>query len=103
MTPRNGRRDGDATFMLRLYVAGRTPNSTRARDNLTELCERHLPGRHAIEVVDVLEEPRRALEAGILVAPTLVKLSPAPSRVVIGDLGDEAVVLLALEVDRDGQ
>ena len=32
----------------------------------------------------------------ILATPTLIKLSPAPVRKIIGDLGEEAKVLLAL-------
>ncbi len=32
-------------FVLRLYVAGITPRSSEAIDNVTNLCEEHLAGR----------------------------------------------------------
>jgi circadian clock protein KaiB len=46
--------------------------------------------------VDILEDPRRVLSDHIVATPTLIKLSPAPVRKIIGDLGEEAKVLLAL-------
>ena len=47
-------------------------------------------------LVDLLEDPRRVLSDHIVATPTLIKLSPAPVRKIIGDLGEEAKVLLAL-------
>jgi circadian clock protein KaiB len=64
--------------------------------NLTELCDRHLRGRHEIEVVDVLREPQRALSEGVYLTPTLVKVSPDPVRRVVGSLSESRPVLEAL-------
>ena len=83
-------------FKFRLYVAGGTANSAHAVANLTNLCRAHLPGRHGIEVVDVFREPRRALADGILMTPTLMKLSPGPMQRIIGTLSQSEPVLLAL-------
>jgi circadian clock protein KaiB len=33
-------------FLLRLYVAGQTPKSVRAFENLKRLCEEHLADRY---------------------------------------------------------
>ncbi len=85
-----------AQFKFCLYVADDAPNSTRAVTNLTEFCRLHLPHRHAIEIVDVLRHPQRALADGILMTPTLVKLSPLPVRRVVGTLSEPDVLLLAL-------
>jgi circadian clock protein KaiB len=85
-----------AQYALRLYVAGALPNSVQAEHNLRAVCEERLPGRHSIEVVDFLEEPERALEDGVLVTPTLVKLAPEPQRTIIGTLSDRAMLLRAL-------
>lgn len=81
---------------LRLYVADHTINSSEAAANLTALCEEHLPGKHHIEIVDVLHEPERALADGIFMTPTLVKLSPAPVRTIVGTLSRTDTVLMAL-------
>ena len=51
-----------------------------------------------LRVVDILREPLRALVEGILVTPTLVRLSP-PVRHIVGDLSDRAIVLRALSQD----
>jgi circadian clock protein KaiB len=84
---------------LRLYVAGRLLNSMRARENLRQLCDRHLISLDDLEVVDVLSEPRRAVADDVLVTPTLIRLVPAPQVRLIGDLGDPATVLAALGVE----
>ena len=85
-----------AKFKLRLYVAGTAGNSAKAVTNLTALCRAHLKDRHTIEIVDVYQEPGRALADGILMTPTLVKLSPLPVRRVIGTLKETQTVLDAL-------
>jgi circadian clock protein KaiB len=84
-------------FKFLLYVAEGTQNSASAVANLTTLCRAHLPERHGIEIVDVFRHPKRALEDGILMTPTLVKLSPAPVRRIIGTLSDTKSLLMALE------
>jgi circadian clock protein KaiB len=85
-----------AMFKFRLYVAGDAQNSTLAVDNLNSLCRTFLPDRHEIEVVDVILQPKRALADGILMTPTLVKLSPSPLRRIIGTLSHQEPVLQAL-------
>lgn len=83
-------------FNFRLYIAGDTQNSAQARGNLAAICREHLPGHHDIEIVDVLQEPKRALADGIFMTPTLVKLGPAPPRTIIGTLSQTETVLQAL-------
>ena len=81
---------------MRLYVAGNAPNSLRAIANARSICEEHFASVHELEVVDLLEHPRRALADGIIVTPTLLKLSPLPAQRVIGNLNDTDQLLLAL-------
>jgi circadian clock protein KaiB len=66
--------------------------------NLTALCRTHLPDRHEIEIVDVLKKPARALEEGVFMTPTLVRVAPGPEQRIVGTLSQPAVVLLALGV-----
>ena len=82
--------------VLRLYIAGRAPNSLRAIANLEAICKEYLKHGHELEIVDVLEQPRRALAEGVLVSPSLSKLSPLPGANIVGNLSDKAKVLLAL-------
>jgi circadian clock protein KaiB len=81
---------------LRLYVAGNAPNSLRAIANARAICDEHFAAQHELEIVDVLEHPRRGLADGIIVTPTLVKLMPLPIHRVVGNLSDTSQVLLAL-------
>jgi circadian clock protein KaiB len=79
-----------------LYVAQGTQNSALAVANLSALCREQLPSRHEIEVVDVFKEPARALANRIFMTPTLIQVSPAPVRRVVGTLSQPGRVL-ALE------
>jgi circadian clock protein KaiB len=85
--------------LLRLYVADKSPNSARAMANLQSICLEYLKGRYHIEVIDILNEPLRALSEGVLVTPTLVRLSPLPVRKILGDLSNRLVVIQALELE----
>ncbi len=95
-------RDADFTtvVMLRLYIAGDAPNSVQAIANLEAICQEYLQGGHKLEVIDVLKHPRRAMADGVLVTPSLAKLSPNPVANIIGNLSDKSKVLLALGLAR---
>jgi circadian clock protein KaiB len=94
-------RGGGAIVQLRLYVAGSNLLSQRALENLRAILDRTPPGSYGLEVVDLVAEPERADEHRILATPTLVRLSPAPLRKVIGDLSDTAGVRRHLGIAPD--
>lgn len=83
-------------FKFCLYVAGDAQNSTLAVANFMALCLTYIPDRHELEVVDVFHQPERALAEGIFMTPTLVAITPAPSRKIVGTLSDTKTVLMAL-------
>ena len=85
-------------YLLKLYVAGKTPRAELAIANLRRICEQELGGRYELAIIDVLESPELAEEARILATPTLIKQLPPPLRRVIGDLSDKEKVLLGLEL-----
>ena len=41
------------TYILKLYVAGNTPNSMRALNTLKEILENEFKGVYALKVIDV--------------------------------------------------
>ena len=88
----------DKLWELRLYVAGQTPRSRAALANLQKICEEHLAGRYAIEVIDLLEQPQLSKGDQILAIPTLVRKLPKPMRKIIGDLSDTQRVLIGLDL-----
>jgi circadian clock protein KaiB len=81
---------------LALYVTDRTPRCVNAMANLNRICEEHLAGHFRIEVVDVLEQPERAVSDQIVAIPTVVRNHPSPIRRVIGDLSNPQRVLAGL-------
>jgi circadian clock protein KaiB len=89
---------GDATWELKLYIAGKTPKSVTALKNLKKYCEEHLEGKYRIEVIDLLIKPQLAEGDQIFAVPTLVRKVPVPMRKIIGDLSDEEKVLVGLNI-----
>lgn len=89
---------GDEFWELSLYVAGDSPKSTAALANLTRLCEEHLRGRYAIEVIDLAVHPELAAEAQIVAIPTVVRTQPDPIRTLIGNFSDTERVLIGLQL-----
>jgi circadian clock protein KaiB len=89
-----------AWYVLRLYVGGMTPKSTRAITNIKAICEEYLRGRYELEVVDVYQQPMLAQGEQILAVPALVKKLPLPLRTMVGDLSNTERVLLGLDLGR---
>ncbi|TVQ51847.1 MAG: circadian clock protein KaiB [Spirulina sp. DLM2.Bin59] len=86
------------TYVLKLYVAGNTPNSARALKTLKSILEQDFQGVYALKVIDVLKNPQLAEEDKILATPTLSKVLPPPVRKIIGDLSDRERVLIGLDL-----
>lgn len=83
---------------LRLYVAGMTPSSVRAFENLKRLCDEHLEGIYSIQIIDLLERPALASGDQIIAVPTLVRRLPTPVKKIIGDLSNTERVLVGLDL-----
>src|SRR5688572_17201799 len=88
---------------LRLYVAGQTPKSIAALNNLKRICEENMPGQYKMEVIDLLEKPQLARGDQIVAIPTVVKNLPTPIRKLIGDLSDTERVLVGLDLRSNGR
>lgn len=89
---------GHELYDLRLYVAGQSPRSVRAVENLRRVCDEHLAGRYRVEVIDLLVNPALARGDEIVAVPTLVRKLPDPIRKIIGDLSDTDKVLVGLQL-----
>ena len=85
-------------YLLRLFTVGTTPRSTRAVQNVCDICEANLKGRYELQVIDIYQEPGRASQSNIIAAPTLIKEQPPPMRRIVGDLSDRTKVLLNLAI-----
>ena len=88
----------EQVWELRLYVAGLTPNSMTAFENLKKICEEHLAGQYHIEVIDLVGQPQLGRGDQIIALPTLVRKLPVPIRKIIGDLSNTERVLVGLDL-----
>ena len=73
---------------LRLYIAGSTPNSIRAEQNLKIALKTFSDEEFAfnIEVIDVFTSSKRAILDNVIVTPTLLVIAAGQSQTVVGDL-----------------
>jgi circadian clock protein KaiB len=85
-------------YVLRLYIAGMTPRSTLAIQNIRKICEDHLEGRYDLQVIDIYQDPVLAEGEQIIAAPTLVKKLPLPLRRFIGDMSNTDRILVGMDL-----
>ena len=91
----------DTPMVLSLYITGASPNSARAIEAVTAICEQYLAGHYRLEVIDVYQQPEVAAEQQIIALPMLVRNSPEPERRLIGDMRNTEKVLRILGIDPD--
>jgi len=87
-----------AKYVLRLYVTGMTPKSTRAIANVRKLCEKYLEGCYELDVIDIYQQPKLAKGEQIIATPTLIKKLPLPLRKLIGDMSDTERFLVGIDL-----
>ena len=91
-------KEKETKYELRLYIAGQTPKSVTALQNINKYCKEYLDGKYSIEVIDLLKNPQLAEGDQIFAIPTLVRKVPEPIRKIIGDLSNEEKVLVGLNI-----
>ena len=72
--------------------------SQRAIANLRAFCDRELPQKSKIKIIDVIKSPEIAESEKILITPTLIREMPLPKERIIGDLSDTKVLSSALNL-----
>jgi circadian clock protein KaiB len=97
-TKRKAGRKADERWQLRLYIAGVTPKSVAALENLERICREHLKGKYTIEVIDLLKRPGLAKGDQIFAIPTLVRKLPKPIMKIIGDLSNTERTMVGLNI-----
>ena len=90
-------------YKLRLFVAGATPQSTRAILHARRFCEERLAGRYQLKVIDIYQRPALARQEQIVAVPTLVKKLPEPLRRLVGDLSNTERVAMGLDLAVNGE
>ena len=92
--------DGSSTnkhkFML--FVSGMSVKSGHAIENLRKICDSYLADNYELEIIDISRDTEQAITHQIVAIPTLIKISPAPKRIILGDLSDKEKVLRILNI-----
>ena len=92
--------DGASTtkhkFML--FVSGMSVKSGHAIENLRKICDKHLRENYELEIIDISRDTEQAVIHQIVAIPTLIKIHPAPRRIILGDLSDKEKVLRILNL-----
>lgn len=83
---------------LRLYVAGESPRSKAALDNIRRICNDRLAGQYELKVIDLVKQPKLAAQDEIVAVPMLVRVQPPPQRRLIGDLSQTERVHACLDL-----
>ena len=88
-------------YVLRLYVAGMSPKSLEAIENIKRICDENMPGRYELEVIDLYQQPIFAKDGQIVAAPTLIKELPPPLKKLVGNLSNTEKTLVGLDLHTD--
>jgi circadian clock protein KaiB len=81
-----------------LFVSGMSVKSGHAIENLKKICEKHLANSFEIEIVDISRDKEKAVAHQIIAIPTLIRITPGPSKMILGDLSDTTKVLRILDI-----
>ncbi len=88
----------DIVYHFNLFIAGMSPNSFRAIENIKDICEQYLQYPYELEIIDIYQQPLLAKENDLLATPTLIRTHPLPRKVIVGDLSETEKVLNTLEI-----
>lgn len=88
----------EGRYVFMLFISGMSIRSTTAIENLRIICDNYLAGNFELEIIDIRQDPDLALEHNILATPTLLKISPFPRKIILGDLSAIKKVLRQLDI-----
>ena len=81
---------------FRLYIVGGQVGSARAEPDLRQALDQALPGGYGLQVIDLRVRPDLAAADNVMIAPTVLRISPAPQLRAVGVLDDPRALARAL-------
>lgn len=90
--------DRKSVSILRLYIAGMTPNNQDVILKFKAKLRERLDNNYALEIIDVFERPELAEGEKIIATPTIVNLIPNPAKQLILDFSSEEKLLLGMDL-----
>ena len=75
-------------YVIQLFISSKNSNAEQTLSNIHQLLEERLTDSYTLKVVDVAKHPEQANIHHITATPTLIKVSPKPTRRIVGPLDD---------------
>ena len=88
----------EGKLVLQLFVAGMSPKSMEAIENIKRLCDTYLEGAFDLEIIDLYKNPEAANINQVVFSPSLIKQLPPPKKTLIGDFSDTTKVIKGLGI-----
>lgn len=95
----DARNKTNETYVLRLFVAGISPKSLKAIENIKKLFA-EFEREYKLEIIDIYQNPIIAKDGQIIAAPTLIKELPSPVKKFIGDMSDKPKLIVGLDLNQ---
>jgi circadian clock protein KaiB len=85
-------------LVLQLYVAGMSPRSMEAVENIQKFCSELLEDSFELEIIDLYKHPELAARQQIIFSPSLIKQLPLPKKTLVGSFSDTDRVIKGLGI-----
>jgi circadian clock protein KaiB len=82
---------------FRLYVAGNSRRGQAAIQSVSTVLESVRAGQYCLQIIDVFLHPEAADADKIIATPTLIRVSPEPTRRLMGDISNSPLIKTLLE------
>ncbi len=83
-------------YVLRLFISGNNMGTEQTLKVLHQMLEEGLGNSYTLKIIDILKYPEEAEINQVSATPTLLRVSPAPVRRIVGELSDWTRVLQIL-------
>lgn len=87
------------SYVFRLYVSGNSSRSVLAIANIRRICDRYLPERYELDVIDIYQQPDATRTAQVIAVPTLIKELPFPPQRFVGDMSNTERIVIGLNLE----
>ena len=80
--------DNSSSYVLRLFIKGDCATAEKTLSSIHQILEQGLGSPYTLKVIDINKNPQQAVDNHIYVTPTLVRVSPKPTRRIVGQFDD---------------
>jgi circadian clock protein KaiB len=86
-------------YIFKLFISSKSTDSVYAIKNIQKFCRHYLPDKYELEIIDIFQEPDKAINEKIVLTPLLIKKFPLPEERISGDLSNTQNILTKFDID----